>query len=254
MSSLAGKTAVVLGASGEANFGSEIARRFAAEGANVVVAARREQPLQQLAAELDGLAMACDVCEEAQLESLFAAAIERYGKVDIAVFSAGMHASTAIAELSADDIRPSLEVSFVGALLFFKHAAAAMPDGGSVITISSMTARVPGPTYSVYAGARAGIDFSIRVAALEYGERKVRFNSIAPGLIKTDMTGAFFDMEPVIQTYVRETPVGRMGTLDDVAEAALFLADGRRSGFINGQVLDLAGGQHFGHLPTIDFG
>ena len=92
------------------------------------------------------------------------------------------------------------------------------------------------------------------MAALEYGERKVRFNSIAPGLIKTDMTGAFFTMEPVIQTYIRETPVGRMGTLDDVAEAALFLADDRRSGFINGQVLDLAGGQHFGHLPTIDFG
>ncbi|MBP6682437.1 MAG: SDR family oxidoreductase, partial [Halioglobus sp.] len=67
--------------------------------------------------------------------------------------------------------------------------------------------------------------------------------------IRTDMTDAFFDMEPVIQGHLRETPAGRMGTLDDIAEAALFLADEARSGYINGQVLDLAGGQQMGRLP-----
>jgi 3-oxoacyl-[acyl-carrier protein] reductase len=249
MATLTGKTAVIIGASGTSNFGSAIARRLAAEGAKVVVAARRREPLEQLAAELGGTAVACDVTNEADIEQVFASAVEAYGRVDIAVYSAGIHSGVAIAELTAEEIRPTLEVSFVGALLFFKHAAAAMSEGGSVITISSLTARLPGPGLAVYSAARAGIDYAIKVAAVEYAERKVRFNSIAAGLIKTDMTDAFFGMDPVIQAHLDETPCGRMGTLEDMAEASLFLADEQRSGYINGQVLDLAGGQQMGHLP-----
>jgi 3-oxoacyl-[acyl-carrier protein] reductase len=249
MATLTGKTAVIIGASGTSNFGSAIARRLAAEGAKVVVAARRREPLEQLAAELGGTAVACDVTNEADIEQVFASAVEAYGRVDIAVYSAGIHSGVAIADLTAEEIRPTLEVSFVGALLFFKHAAAAMSEGGSVITISSLTARLPGPGLAVYSGARAGIDYAIKVAAVEYAERKVRFNSIAAGLIKTDMTDAFFGMDPVIQAHLDETPCGRMGTLEDMAEAAMFLADEQRSGYINGQVLDLAGGQQMGHLP-----
>ena len=249
MATLTGKTAVIIGASGTSNFGSAIARRLAAEGAKVVVAARRREPLEQLAEELGGTAVACDVTNEADIEQVFASAVEAYGRVDIAVYSAGIHSGVAIADLSAEEIRPTLEVSFVGALLFFKHAAAAMSEGGSVITISSLTARLPGPGLAAYSAARAGIDYAIKVAAVEYAERKVRFNSIAAGLIKTDMTDAFFGMDPVIQAHLDETPCGRMGTLDDMAEAAIFLADEQRSGYINGQVLDLAGGQQMGHLP-----
>jgi 3-oxoacyl-[acyl-carrier protein] reductase len=250
MAALMGKTAVVLGASGSSNFGSAIARRLAAEGANVVVAARREEPLQALAAELGGLAVACDATDETQLEHLFGAAQSEFGGVDIAVYSAGIHSGLPIAELTADEIRPSLEVSFVGALLFFKHAAAAMKSGGSVITISSLTARIPGPGLATYSGARAGIDYAIKVAAVEYGESGIRFNSIAAGLIRTDMTEGFFDMESVVQGHLNATPCGRMGTLDDMTEAALFLADSQRSGYINGQVLDLSGGQQNGQLPS----
>ena len=249
MTTLAGKTAVVLGASGTANFGSEIARRFAAQGANIVVAARRKEPLDQLASELGGTSVACDVTREGDIENLFKVASSTYGQVDIAVFSAGIHSGVLIAELTAEDIRPTLDVSLVGALLFFRYAAAAMTEGGSVVTISSLTARIPGPGLAAYSAARAGIDYAIKVAAVEYGDQKVRFNSIAAGLIQTDMTEAFFSMQPVIQGHLDATPCGRMGNLDDMAEAALFLADGQRSGYINGQVLDLAGGQQNGSLP-----
>jgi 3-oxoacyl-[acyl-carrier protein] reductase len=249
MKTLVGKTAVILGASGSANFGSAIARRLAAEGANVVVAARRREPLEQLAAELGGTAVACDVTREGDIEQLFKKASDRYGRVDIAVFSAGVHSAGVIAELSAEAIRPSLEISVIGALLFFRYAAAAMPEGGSVITISSLTARIPGPGLAAYSAARAGIDYAIKVAAVEYGEQKVRFNSIAAGLIQTDMTDAFFGMPSIVQAHLDATPCGRMGNLDDMAEAAVFLADGQRSGYINGQVLDLAGGQQNGRLP-----
>ncbi|MFV8783133.1 SDR family NAD(P)-dependent oxidoreductase [Microbulbifer sp. SA54] len=249
MSTLKGKTAVVLGASGQQNFGTAIARRLAREGANVVVAARREEPLARLAGEIGGLAVACDITDEHQLEGLFGRARDQFGNVEIAVNSAGMHASGRIENLSRDKILPTLEVSFVGALLFFKHAAAAMASGGSVITISSLTTRLPGPELAVYSGARAGIDHAIRVAAVEYAEKGIRFNSIAAGLIKTDMTDPIFGMEPIVDAYVRETPAGRLGTLDDMAETALYLADNTRSGFINGQVIDLSGGQQMGHLP-----
>lgn len=250
-SSLSGKTAVVLGASGEHNFGAAIARRFAAEGARVVVAARRLEALEALAAEIGGLAVACDVTREEDIEALFATAREGSdgGGVDVAVFSAGIHSPALIDDLHADDIRPALEVSFVGALLFFKHAARAMPNGGSVITVSSLTARLPGPQLAVYAGARAGIDFAIKVAAWEYAARGVRFNSIAAGLIRTDMTDMLFEIPGVVEGHVAATPAGRMGSLEDMAQAALFLADPARSGYVNGQVLDLAGGQQMGALP-----
>jgi 3-oxoacyl-[acyl-carrier protein] reductase len=247
--SLQGKTAVIMGASGESNFGTAIARRFAAEGAHVVVSARRAEPLQQLAREIGGAAVACDVTREADIAALFAAAQAASGKVDIAVFSAGNYVPSSIAELNADKIRSSLDVSFAGALLFFKHAAAAMTEGGSVITVSSLTARLPGPGLAVYSSIRAGIDFSIKVAAWEYAQQQVRFNSIAAGLIRTDMTDALFEIESVLAGHLHNTPAGRMGTLQDMAEAALFLADAQRSGYINGQVLDLAGGQQVGRLP-----
>jgi NAD(P)-dependent dehydrogenase (short-subunit alcohol dehydrogenase family) len=249
MGTLTGKTAVVLGASGEQNIGTAIARGMAAEGARVVVSARREEPLRALAEDIGGLAVACDVTDEAQIENLFETAAQASGKVDIAVFSAGVLAAAPIAELTAEMVRPTLEVSFIGALLFFKHAAAAMPEGGSIITISSLTARIPGPTMGVYAGARAGIDYAIKVAAVEYAGQKVRFNSIAAGLVETDMTGELFAMPGIVEKHLEETPAGRMCTLDDVAEAALFLADEGRSGYINGHLLDLAGGQQMGHLP-----
>lgn len=190
-----------------------------------------------------------DITREAEIAALFAAAQAASGKVDIAVFSAGNYVPSSIAELSADKIRSSLDVSFSGALLFFKHAAAAMTAGGSVITVSSLTARLPGPGLAGYSSIRAGIDFAIKVAAWEYAEQGVRFNSIAASLIRSDMTDALFEIDSVLSGRLHSTPAGRMGTLHNMGEAALFLADAQCSGYINGQVLDLAGGQQLGRLP-----
>lgn len=252
MASLEGKTAVIMGASGSHNFGGAIARRLASEGAHVVVAARRLPELEALAKEIGGTAVACDVTNEADIENVFARATEVNGGVDISVYSAGTYGPGLIAELDAKAIRPSLEISFIGAVMFFKHAAQAMGEGGSVITISSLTARLPGPGLTAYAGARAGIDYVIKVAAWEYESQKIRFNSIAAGLIQTDMTDMLFEMDGIVDAHLANTPAGRMGTLDDVAEAALFLADDKRSGYMNGQILDLAGGQQMGRLPRFE--
>ena len=124
-----------------------------------------------------------------------------------------------------------------------------MDNGGSIITISSLTARIPGPGLGIYSAARAGIDYILKVAAIEYADRKIRFNSIAAGLIETDMTAGLLAMPGFADVYMQAIPAGRMGTVDDVAEAALWLADDKASGFVNGQVIDLAGGQQMGRLP-----
>jgi 3-oxoacyl-[acyl-carrier protein] reductase len=118
-----------------------------------------------------------------------------------------------------------------------------------VMTISSLTARLPFEGLAAYAGARAGIDYALKIAAVEYREKKIRFNSIAAGLIKTDMTEALFGVPEVLDTHLKVTPAGRMGTLDDMAEAALWLADEKASGFVNGQIIDLSGGQQLGWMP-----
>ncbi|HIG42534.1 MAG: SDR family oxidoreductase [bacterium] len=249
MTNLKNKIAVVLGASGQNSFGVSIARKFAGAGARVIVAARRLEPLQQLAKEIDGVAVQCDITDEQQIQALFTQAREM-GSLDIAVNSSGSLAAAPIAMLNKELIQPTLDVSFTGTLLFFRYAAEAMDKGGSIITISSLTARLPGPALGVYSAARAGIDYAVRVAALEYGPQKIRFNSLAAGLIQTDMTDAMFQ-DPATETrFIKEIPLKRMGTPEDIANAALWLADESASGFVTGQLIDLSGGQHMGHLPA----
>ena len=164
MTNLNGKLALVLGASGQSSFGVSIARKFANAGAKVIVAARRLEPLETLAKEIKGVAIQCDISDEEQIKHLFSQAAE-IAPLDIAVNSAGSLQPAPIAMLTRDLIQPTLDVSFTGTLLFFRHAAEAMSRGGSVITISSLTARLPGPALCVYSAARAGIDYAIRVRA-----------------------------------------------------------------------------------------
>jgi NAD(P)-dependent dehydrogenase (short-subunit alcohol dehydrogenase family) len=249
MSDLTGKVAVVIGASGQHNFGVATARRMAKAGARVVVSARRQAPITALAEEIGGAAIPCDISREDQIRSLFEQAEEQMGRVDIAVNCAGQLSAAPIAMLTKELIQPTLDVSFTGTLLFFRYAAEAMKEGGSIITISSLTARLPGPALGVYSAARAGIDYAIRVAALEYGPQRIRFNSIAAGLIQTDMTDMMFQDAATEERFLPEIPLRRMGTIDDIAEAALWLADEKASGFVTGQVLDISGGQQMGHLP-----
>lgn len=248
MTNLNNKLAVVLGASGQNNFGVSIARKFADAGARVIVAARRLEPLQDLAKEIDGIAIQCDLTDEDQVQQLFEQAAE-VAPLDIAVNSAGGLTPAPISVLTRELIQPTLDVSFIGALLFFRHAAQAMTNGGSIITISSLTARLPGPALCVYSAARAGIDYAVRCAALEYGPQRIRFNSIAAGLIRTDMTEIMFQDPKTETRFINDIPLKRMGIPEDIANTALWLADDSASGFITGQLIDLSGGQHMGHLP-----
>ena len=244
---LAGKVAVVLGAS--SGLGRAAALRFASEGATVIAAARRLPELETLARECGAIPVPCDITHDDQVEALAGAALDRFGTLDIALNSAGFEQSTPIRDLTPERLHAMASVQFLGAVSFIRHMANAMAasGGGSLITISSITARLVGEGLAAYGGSKAAIDHITRIAALEYGPQGVRVNVVSPGLIETPMTAHMF-IPPVVRAFIRETPLRRMGTVDDVVEAITWLASDAAS-FITGHDLPVDGGQLARRLP-----
>lgn len=244
------KVAVILGASDPRSMGAATARRFAQEGAKLVLAARREAAVKAIADELGATAIACDITDEAQLAALAKAAVDTYGKLDIAVNYAGVEGSAMLLETTAETFRQQAEVHFVGTGLFLKQMALAMTGGGSIITASSLTALVQAPGQAAYAGSKGGADVLVRVAANELGERGIRVNSLCPGFTKSAMTADYFAIEAVTKAFVREMPLGRFPTVEDVANTALWLASDEA--FITGQNIDVTAGQSLRRTPRAD--
>ena len=253
MDVLKGKSAVVLGASSEKGIGEAIARIFASEGANVTVSGRNESALSALAKDIGGAACVCDIAEESQIEALFAHAVSTYGDVHIAVNAAGINMPGAIEGLTRDSLQTLCDVQFIGPALFIKQAAAAMgksasKSGGSIMSLSSITAELTGPGLGAYAATKAAIDKMVKVAAVEYGPRNIRVNSISPGITPTPMTEQIFDTPSMVSAFKKETPIGRLATPEDVAFAALYLADDRCMS--TGDNIRVSGGIHLRRLPT----
>lgn len=253
MARLDGKIAVILGASDDRSMGFATAKRFVAEGAKVVLAARRGDAVKALAAQIGGIGIGCDITDEGDIAALAKLAVDTYGGLHAAVNFAGTDVSEPILESTAEGLRRSAEVHFVGTVLFMKHMALAMTSGGSIVTTSSLTVLAQAPGYAAYAGAKGGADVAVRIAANELGERGIRVNSIVPGFTKSAMTEAYFEMEAVTKAFAKEIPLGRFVTIDDIAEAALWLASDEA--FITGQRIDITGGQSLRRVPLpVDFG
>jgi NAD(P)-dependent dehydrogenase (short-subunit alcohol dehydrogenase family) len=252
MARLAGKVAVILGASDERSMGFATARRFAAEGAKLVLAARRGDAAKALAEKVGGIGVACDITREEDIAALAKTAVDHFGGLHVAVNYSGVDVSEPILESTAENLRKSADVHFVGTILFLKHMAAAMAGGGSIITTSSLTVLAQAPNYAAYAGAKGGADVAVRIAANELGERGIRVNSIAPGFTKSAMTEAYFAMEAVTKAFAKEIPLGRFVSIEDIAEAALWLASDEA--FVTGQRIDVTGGQSLRRVPLpVDF-
>jgi NAD(P)-dependent dehydrogenase (short-subunit alcohol dehydrogenase family) len=250
MGKLDGQTAVVVG--GHSGFGEAISRLFAAEGATVVVAARRAELVEQVAGSIGGIGLPCDITDDAQVEALAAAAVERTGRLDIAVNCAGFERSTPIADLTPDKLHAMHSVQLTGAFSCLRHfgnAIAAQGRGGAFVSLSSLTAQTPSRGLAAYASAKAGLEYATKIAAVEYGAAGVRFNCIAASLIETPMTARIFKIEPLITALRELTPLGRMGSSEDIAKAALFLC-GPDGSYITGQTLCVDGGASLTMLPN----
>lgn len=248
MASLDGKIAIVLGASAPGGSGAAIARRFAAEGAKLVVGARSEGPLQELAGETGGLAMRCDVANGQDIAAFVAKAVDVYGQLDVAVNAAGLPMGGTIADSPVDDARAAMDVNYFGCVHFIRHSAAAMTNGGSIILFSSLAAAQPMEFVYAYGCAKAATDCLVRYAAAEYGPKGIRVNSIQPGPIRSDMAAGLWAVAGMEAAYAREIPLRRIGEPADYADAALWLAG---PSFVSGLNLPVSGGNHLTRMPYL---
>ncbi|WP_454884131.1 SDR family NAD(P)-dependent oxidoreductase [Sphingomonas oryzagri] len=239
---LEGKRAVVLGAAGKDNMGQVIAQRLVDEGAQVVVAGRKPEHLDEFVAKNPGKAFSalCDITDKAQNDALAAAAVKHMGGIDIAVNGTGWGFLKPFLETTAEELQKIGDLQFKGPFLFFQSMIEAMKDGGSLIQISSATATIMLNDHAAYMGTKAGTDHVIRCIANEFGERGIKANSISPGLTETPMTAASASTPGVWEAFLPGYPLGRIGTSDDIAAAVVWLSSDEC--FMTGQNLQVNGG------------
>ncbi|MCB5944260.1 SDR family NAD(P)-dependent oxidoreductase [Acidocella sp. KAb 2-4] len=243
------RVAVVLGASAEGGTGWAVAEALARNGAKVIVGARSIAPLEILADRIGGVAMRCDAGNEAEVAALAKAAVEHFGRLDVAVNAAGLPVMGAIADLPQSQLDAAVRVNLFGNFYFIRHMAEAIGSNGSIVIISSMSATQPVQPHVAYACAKAGTDCLVRYAALEYGRRNIRVNSILPGAIKSDMAREAFATPGFEEAFAREVPLGRVGYPEDFANAVLFLAG---PAYVTGANLQINGGAHLTRMPYAD--
>ncbi|WP_241383937.1 SDR family NAD(P)-dependent oxidoreductase [Rhodococcus sp. CH91] len=242
------RCAVVVG--GASGIGAAIARALADDGATVTVADRNITAARELAAELGEPHEAAEVnvTDEASVQELFESVRARHGRLDIAVNSAGLSIAGSVTDLPADKFRLVVDVCLTGAFLVVKHAARAMGEGGVIISLSSLNARQPGTGMSAYCSAKAGLAMLTEVAALELAPRGIRVNAIAPGIVMTPLTTPSMSVPGLQDDYLANTPLGRSGTPEEIADAAVYMT---HASWLTGESLDLNGGAHLVKYPDL---
>ncbi len=234
---------LVTGAS--SGIGDGIARRFAAGGYRVVAVARRKERLDKLAQELSGttdiVVLAADVTAADAPEQAVELAMKSFGRLDCLVNNAG---SGKWAPVHATDdalLNEVIETSLKAPIRFSRAALAVMRSGASIINIGSVFGILGGLDGGAYCAAKAGLIGLTQALAVQYGANGIRSNLVAPGVVKTDMTKDHWEAPAFRRLNQEMTPLNREGTVEDVANAAYFLASDQGS-FINGHTLVLDGG------------
>lgn len=247
MAKLQNKVAVVTGAS--KGIGAAIAEALGKEGASVVVnyasdKAGAEKVVGKIAAAGGkAIAVKADVSKSSDVINMFAETKKAYGKVDILVNNAGVYEFRPIEAVDEEHFHRQFNINVLGLLLTTKHAVALMNgDGASIINLSSVVSLTPPAAFSVYSATKAAIDAITRSLAQELGARKIRVNSLLPGVTETEGLRASEAADKSFLDYaISRTPLGRVGTVEDIASAALFLASDD-SRWVTGEQLVAGGG------------
>jgi NAD(P)-dependent dehydrogenase (short-subunit alcohol dehydrogenase family) len=248
MGRLQGKGAVVLGAAGRGNMGQVIARRFLEEGAKVMVAGRRDDDLASFAREVGCDWGHCDITKRDEVFALAHEAKRKLGNVQIGVNATGWGFLKPFLENTQEELEQITALQFIGPFFFFQAMIEVMENGGSLMQISSATATIMLNDHAAYMGTKAGTDHVLRCVANEFGSRGIRANSISPGLTDTPMTAGAKQTPGVYEAFTDCYPLGRVGTSEDVAAAAVFLASDEC--FMTGQNLQVNGGLTLRRNPT----
>ena len=192
----------------------------------------------------------CDITKDGDVEKLFQVAKDKYGKVDIAVNTTGIYEPGNLSDLTRDHLRKYSEISFIGSVIFIREAANILENHGSIITTTSVTVELSAIGLSGYVGTKAATDKIVQVAAKEYQHKRLKINSLSPGLVDTPMTSALFDMEQPIKAMEKESPLGRLANSEDVANTAVWMASD--DCFTTGDFIRVGAGIHLNRLPTAD--
>jgi len=246
MSKLTGKVAVVTGAS--KGIGAGIAKALAAEGAAVVVNyASSKSGADKVVAAITAaggkaVAVAGDVSKTADAQGIISAAIKNFGRLDILVNNSGIYEFAPLEAITEDSFHKMFNVNVLGALLTTQAAAQHLGEGASIINIGSGVSRLTPANSSVYTGTKGALDAITGVLARELGPRKIRVNTINPGMVETEgtvtagMIGSEFE-----KTLIAQSSLGRTGKVSDIASIAVFLASDD-SGWLTGEQLLATGG------------
>jgi len=246
MSKLAGKVAVVTGAS--KGIGAAVAKSLAAEGAAVVVnysssKAGADNVVSAITASGGkAIAVGGDVSKAAGAQGVIDAAVQKFGHIDILVNNSGVYEFLPIEALTEEHYHKIFNVNVLGLLLTTQAAVKHLGEGASIINIGSVASSLTPPNSAVYSGTKGAVDAITGVLAKELGPKKIRVNSINPGMVDTDgvrsagLIGSDFETGTVAQT-----PLGRIGQVDDIASVATFLAS-NDSKWITGELVHVGGG------------
>jgi 3-oxoacyl-[acyl-carrier protein] reductase len=248
MNDLKGKVAVVTGAS--KGIGAAIATALAADGAAVVVNyASSKSGAEAVVAKITeaggkAIAVGGNVSKAADVKGIMDAAVKAFGRLDILVNNSGVYEFGAIEAVNEENFHRMFNVNVLGVLLATQAAVKHMNDGGSIINIGSAVSRIAPANSSVYTATKASVDAITGVLSKELGPKRIRVNSVNPGIVETEGTHtAGFIGSDFEKGLVAQTPLGRTGQPGDIASVAVFLAS-ENSAWLTGESIIAGGGLH----------
>ena len=245
---LTNKVAIVTGAS--KGIGAAIAKHLAAAGASVVVNyASSKSGADKVVADITGaggkaVAVQADVAKQEDITRLFAEAKKAFGRLDILVNNAGIFEFAPLEKVTAEHFHKQFNLNVLGLLLSAQKAAEYFDGaGGSIVNISSVVSINPAPNAAVYSATKGAVDAITKSLAKELGPRKIRVNSVNPGMVETEgvHTAGFIGTD-FHKQIIAQTPLGRIAQPDDIAKVAVFLASDD-SGWVTGETILVSGGQ-----------